>query len=89
MCSFDMKRKSLRSGGEEYLLPIPLSYSTLFLTTNEARTLLSSLEETLPHTDHFEVAGEFLLREEVLGLRGELTWKLKCMKRIPWETEGF
>jgi len=63
-----MKRKSLRSGGEEYLLPIHLSYSTLFLTTNEARTLLSSLEEILPHSSQFEVAGEVLSREEVLVL---------------------
>ena len=64
------------------LHPIPLPSSTLFLTREEAVTLLSSLEEILPHSDHFEIAGEILSGEEMQGLREELMaviwmWKSK------------
>jgi len=74
------------------LYAIPLPSSTLYLTIEEVQSLLETLEEILPHSDHFEVAGEFLSKEEMLALMKELKeaiWKWKQRERIPWESEGL
>lgn len=51
---------------------IPLPSSTLLLTIEEALLLLHKLEEVLPHSNHFEVAGEVLSAEEMQALLLEL-----------------
>jgi len=51
---------------------IPLPSSTLLLTIEEALLLLHKLEEALPHSNHFEVAGEVLSTREMQALLLEL-----------------
>jgi hypothetical protein len=66
------ERKFLRVGGEEILLPIPLPSSTLYLNHEEGLSLLHKLEAALPHSNHFEIAGEVLSGEEMQALLLEL-----------------
>jgi len=54
------------------LIPIPLPSSTLLLTIEEAQSLLDALEAALPHSNHYEVAGEELTREEMVVLMDDL-----------------
>lgn len=53
------------------LIRIPLPSSTLFLTTEEALLLLETLEAALPHSNHFEIAGEVLSGEQMQALLNE------------------
>lgn len=64
--------KALGEGANLMLLPIPLPSSTLFLSIEEALSLLESLEAALPHSDHFEIAGEVLSTREMQALLLEL-----------------
>lgn len=73
------------------MLPIPLPSSTLLLTYEEAQSLFEALEIALPHSDHYEVAGEVLSREEVVALLIELRAILpegRPRPRIDWR-RGF
>lgn len=54
------------------MITIPLPSSTLYLNHEESLNLLESLEAALPHSNHFEIAGEVLSGEEMQALLLEL-----------------
>lgn len=73
------------------MIRIPLPSSTLFLNHEEALDLLESIEEAMPHSNHFEVADVRLAVEEAVQLKEAIQAALRRggVKRMNWPEEGF
>ena len=72
-----------KSSSRSTLIRVPLPSSTLFLSIDEAISLLGQLEDALPHSNHFEIAGEVLSKGEMQALLLELKVMLVGGERMP------